>query len=558
MNKTKKRTIVGVAIISGVILVSVSAVGTMKLINEKNAVEGKTYLTAETTAFESEQAIEGIQTITLGKNGGEGGISNLYVKDKKGHVYRDPSCADVFEVTQISIPKKVRVVNSDGTIDDYRFRGYKNDSDRLVVDQNGNIINMDEFINKFESEEGNDYKIIAQWEKVQTVTLNKNGGNGGPTYIYVSEDDNGYATAYSDPNCLSKITKINVPTKEGYIFKGYMFDEGETQIHILADGTLNNILGHYHASSSNYELKAIWEEESTDTTKPTITSVLGEKDSNGNYKVVIKATDESGIKKVTVNGNEITEKDSNGNYYFVPTDNGTYTIEVYNTKDNKTEYTYTEINILKEMKMTAEKDSNGNNIVYIETATNKGIKEVKVNENEITQRDETGRYVFKPTANGKYTVNVTYNDGTTESKEYEETRFTNSGSEDNNGNDNNGSNNNGSDSNGSNNNGNDSNGSNNNGNDSNGSNSDGSGNSGINNNGNSNSGSNSNGSSNNKSSSSENGTTSGQSGTSGNTISTSTALTTLPKTGTKLGALYAIIASGISTVFAWFKSKKIK
>lgn len=380
--------------------------------------------------------------------------------------------------------------------------------------------------------------------KVQTITLNKNGGEGGTTYIYVSEDDNGDVTTYSDPNCLNKITKIDVPTKEGYIFKGYMFNEGETKIHILADGTLNNILGHYHASSSNYELKAIWEEESTDTTKPTITSVLGEKDSNGNYKVVIKATDESGIKKVTVNGNEITEKDSNGNYYFVPTDNGTYTIEVYNTKDNKAEYIYTETNIIKEIKITAEKDSDGNNVVYIETATNKGVKEIKVNENEITQRDETGRYVFKPTANGKYTVNVTYNDGTTESKEYEETRFTNSGSEDNN--------------NGSDNNGNDSNGSNNNGSSNNGSNSDGSGNSGSNNNGNSNSGSNSNGSSNNKSSSSENGTTSGQSGTSGNTISTSTALTTLPKTGTKLGALYAIIASGISTVFAWFKSKKIK
>ena len=190
----------------------------------------------------------------------------------------------------------------------------------------------------------------------------------------------------------------------------------------------------------------------------------------------------------------------------MPIDNGTYTIEVYNTKDNKTEYTYTEINILKEMKMTAEKDSNGNNIVYIETATNKGIKEVKVNENEITQRDETGRYVFKTITNGKYAVNVTYDDGTIESKEYEETRFTDSGSEDNSNE--------------------------------------------SNNNGNSNSGSNSNESSNNKSSSSENGTTSGQNGTSGNTISTSTALTTLPKTGTKLGALYAIIASGISAIFA--------
>ena len=65
MNKTKKRTIVGVAIISGVILVSVSTVGTMRLINEKNAVEGKTYLTAETTVFnETTQA----NTWDLSKN----------------------------------------------------------------------------------------------------------------------------------------------------------------------------------------------------------------------------------------------------------------------------------------------------------------------------------------------------------------------------------------------------------------------------------------------------------------------------------------------------------
>ena len=201
-----------------------------------------------------------------------------------------------------------------------------------------------------------------------------------------------------------------------------------------------------YANNNNIKFQDI---ENADTTKPAITSIVGEKDEQGNYTVVIKVTDESEIKKVTVN------------------------------------------------------------------------------ETEITQRDETGRYVFKPTANGKYTVTVTFKDGTTESKEYEETRFTNSDDEDNNGgNGNIGNNNNGSNNNGSNNSG--------------------------------NSGSSSNGVSNNSSNLSGNGTTSGESGTKGNSISTSTALTTLPKTGTKLGALYAIIASGISAVFAWFKSKKIK
>ena len=294
-----------------------------------------------------------------------------------------------------------------------------------------------------------------------------------------------------------------------------------------------------YANNNNIKFQDI---ENADTTKPAITSIVGEKDEQGNYTVVIKVTDESEIKKVTVNETEITTKDEQENYYFIPTENGTYKIEVYNTKDNKAEYTYTETNILKETKITEEKDSGENNVVYIETITNKEVEEVKINETEITQRDETGRYVFKPTANGKYTVNVTYNDGTTESKEYEETRFTNSDDEDNNGgNGNIGNNNNGSNNNGSNNSGNN-----------------GNNNNGISNNGSGNSGSSSNGVSNNSSNLSGNGTTSGESGTKGNSISTSTALTTLPKTGTKLGALYAIIASGISAVFAWFKSKKIK
>ena len=59
----------------------------------------------------------------------------------------------------------------------------------------------------------------------------------------------------------------------------------------------------------------------TDNQGPTIVSIKGEKDSEGNYKVIIKATDESGIGKVLINGAEITTKDSRGNFYFIPTEN---------------------------------------------------------------------------------------------------------------------------------------------------------------------------------------------------------------------------------------------
>ena len=273
----------------------------------------------------------------------------------------------------------------------------------------------------------------------QTATYNFEGWYNGETKVTADTQVTTVENHTLNASWTGGTINLPTPTKAGYTFTGWNTEENGT-------GTTVNSSTQF---VENTKLYAVWEEENTDITKPEITSVLGEKDSNGNYKVVIKATDESGIKKVTVN------------------------------------------------------------------------------ETEITQRDETGRYVFKPTANGKYTVTVTFKDGTTESKEYEETRFTSSDDEDNNGgNGNIGNNNNGSNNNGSNNSG--------------------------------NSGSSSNGVSNNSSNLSGNGTTSGESGTKGNSISTSTALTTLPKTGTKLGALYAIIASGISAVFAWFKSKKIK
>ena len=270
------------------------------------------------------------------------------------------------------------------------------------------------------------------------------------------------------------------------------------------------------------------EKEITDNQGPTIVSIKGEKDSEGNYKVIIKATDESGIEKVLVNGAEITTKDSSGNFYFIPTKNGTYNIEVYDTVENKTEQEYTENNIIEKTKITADKDSNGNNIVYIETITNKKVTSVKVNGTEIKDKDSQGRYYFKPTKNGIYKITVEYEDGTTEDVEYKEDRITNNNGGNNGGNNNNGSNNSG----------------NNNG-----------GNSSTNNSSN---GSSSNNGTNTSGSNKGSGTLTSGKSTSGNTIGTSTALTSLPKTGTKMGAFFAAIASGITAVFAWFKQRKEK
>lgn len=255
------------------------------------------------------------------------------------------------------------------------------------------------------------------------------------------------------------------------------------------------------------------EKEITDEQGPTIVSIKGEKDSEGNYKVIIKATDESGIEKVSVSGRDITDtKDSDGNYYFIPKQNGTYKIEVYDTEGNKTEQDYTESNIIENTKITGEKDSNENDIVYIETITNKKVTSVKVNGTVIKDKDSQGRYYFKPKQNGTYKVTVEYEDGTTEEVEYTENRITNNNNGNNNTNNGNSSTNNGSNNSGT-------------------------------NTGNSNKGS---------------GTLTSGKSTSGNTIGTSTALTSLPKTGTKMGAFFAAIASGITAVFAWFKQRKEK
>lgn len=51
----KKRRIVGVAVISGVILVSVATVGVTKLVNEKNAINVTSYASANPIEYNATQ-----------------------------------------------------------------------------------------------------------------------------------------------------------------------------------------------------------------------------------------------------------------------------------------------------------------------------------------------------------------------------------------------------------------------------------------------------------------------------------------------------------------------
>ncbi len=355
--------------------------------------------------------------------------------------------------------------------------------------------------------------LYAQWEKenvsVESVSLDK-------TEATLKEGKNLHLIATINPD-----TATNSEVR---------WDSSNTDVATVKDGlvvakskgtaiiTVTTVDGGKTATAT-----ITVEKEITDNQGPTIVSIKGEKDSEGNYKVIIKATDESGIEKVLVNGAEITTKDSSGKFYFIPTKNGTYKIEVYDKVGNKKEQEYTEEHIIEKVEATANKDSDGNNIVYIVTITNKKVTSVKVNGAEIKDIDSEGRYYFKPTQNGTYKVAVEYEDGTTEESEYTEERITNNNNGDNNSSNSNNNGNNG-------------------------------GNNTTNNvnNGNSSTNNSSNGNSSNSGTNTSNSNTAL---TSGNTIGTSTALTNLPKTGTTMGVLFATIASGITAVYAWFKHK---
>ena len=66
--------------------------------------------------------------------------------------------------------------------------------------------------------------VYAYWTKKAntiTITLNKNGGSGGTSYLYYKYGTN---TFYSNYACTSTISSISIPSKSGYTFSNYHGD----------------------------------------------------------------------------------------------------------------------------------------------------------------------------------------------------------------------------------------------------------------------------------------------------------------------------------------------
>ena len=338
---------------------------------------------------------------------------------------------------------------------------------------------------------------------------------------------------YQNGNKIEKDGNFEIPTKKGFIFKGY-YSYGNNNLWINADGSMggkaqynaiyNCIVQDYNTEPEVY-MYAQWIATEDENTGSEVTVTLDYQGGNqGNNPSSITA-------KVGSPYGDLPEPTKEGflftGWYSEDGNNKGTKIEETTIVTNSTNHIiYAKwIKIEDEDDVTAKPsiDADGNKIVYIETGTGKDVDSVKINDKEI-EKDENGKYIFMPTKNGIYKIIITYTDGTNEEITYTENRINednedngnsgNDGKDDNSGNNNNGDN---------------------------------SGNYGNGSIGNKNN-------LNNLNNNGSNNTT----GKTGDTITTSTALTELPKTGSTMGALFAAIASGISAIFAWFKQKRKK
>ena len=187
----------------------VSSDGTLNLTLIKNhymATKGDYTITAKW---------EKVQKITLNKNSGtDGSPTVLYHFDKA--VYSDSTCTT--KITKVTPP----------TRSNYEFTGFTHSTGSKIIDNNGTI-NLDA-INGIGAAVSSDYTATAQWERLQYVTINANGGTGGTTSFYV-----GSLGVYSDPYGKTSITKITMPTKTGYsaIDSGNIYKDGSINVSAL-------------------------------------------------------------------------------------------------------------------------------------------------------------------------------------------------------------------------------------------------------------------------------------------------------------------------------------
>ncbi len=102
-----------------------------------------------------------------------------------------------------------------------------------------------------------DLFLYAKWtEGIYSISLNQQSGSGGTSTIYEK-----YSVGlYSNNTVTQAITKVSVPTRTGYVFKGYYEKQnGSGKQLIDASGNITNNLTNKFATS-NTTIYAYWEE----------------------------------------------------------------------------------------------------------------------------------------------------------------------------------------------------------------------------------------------------------------------------------------------------------
>lgn len=132
----------------------------------------------------------------------------------------------------------------------YDFLGYytrNNTSSTRMISSNGSFTSS--FTPTYFSA---NTTLYAQWEpSTLTITLNKNGGSGGTSTIYMK-----YATGwYSDSGATSSMSSVSRPTRDGFSFNGYYTSPSSGTRIIDASG---NIVGSNSFTTTNITLYAHW------------------------------------------------------------------------------------------------------------------------------------------------------------------------------------------------------------------------------------------------------------------------------------------------------------
>ena len=151
--------------------------------------------------------VETTVKVTLNKDGGTGGLDNVWYKYGGSNTYYSNSTCST-TITSVSVPAKTN----------YLFGGYKGTDDTIYIDSNGN------FINSLYTSFSSDTTLTAVWVTKKIVKVTLDSGNseasGGITAFWFYYQQNTY---YSNSSCTSVISnsQITTPTHSKYSFAGY-------------------------------------------------------------------------------------------------------------------------------------------------------------------------------------------------------------------------------------------------------------------------------------------------------------------------------------------------